>query len=511
MRTKILVALAAALLAVALNGTATASARVSILISDLHFGLGKNAEGRWHPYEDFRWPDAFAGFLKATSKEYGDNIDLVIVGDFLELWQTPEDIPCTSGSADAGCTVAELADLAGRISQAHTRELEMLGDFSNRGDNRVYVVPGNHDAGLLIPEIWAQVSKRLGGSQSRVHLVDSGVWQSVDKRVVAEHGHQIGSDVNSYPKWPTVTTTGSDGRHFFVRPWGERFVQKLFNAEELAYPVIDNLSPETAGARYRMQDRGWIGTMTDTAKFIAFNIFEASLTQKIDILGDEDAAADTFNRSAAELAGHKLFLLSLPAGDPLRDLIEGNGSKQVAMRKELDELARQLSDDELHMLCRNALMQSKSNPCTTSLSALATNALIPKESIFRSHLETRQQQLGGFDIFVYGHTHLWERPWKVTNVDGKVKTVTVVNTGASQRLIDDKGFLAIAQQKGVTPSQALRQLAPEDLPPCYGMVVVDHGAANVLARLRLWQMPEGGAQGMFREPGVAECPDNAPR
>ncbi|QAY83355.1 hypothetical protein [Pseudomonas arsenicoxydans] len=193
------------------------------------------------------------------------------------------------------------------------------------------------------------------------------------------------------------------------------------------------------------------------------------------------------------------------------NLIEGNGSKQVAMRKELDELARQLSDDELQMLCRNALLQSKSNPCTTSLSALATNALIPKESIFRSHLETRQQQLGGFDIFVYGHTHLWERPWKVTNVDGKVKTVTVVNTGASQRPIDDKVFLAIAQQKGVTPSQALPQLAPEDLPPCYGMVVVDHGAANVLARLRLWQMPEGGAQGMFREPGVAECPDNAPR
>jgi len=508
MQSKILVALTAAILALALNGATAATPRVSILISDLHFGLGKTADGIWSPYEDFRWPDALAGFLQAISKEYGPSIDLVIVGDFIELWQTPTDIPCNRGSADAGCTVAELADLADRISLAHKRELAMLGDFSRQGDNRVYVLPGNHDAGLLVPEIWAQVSKRLAGPQNRVVLINSGIWQSADKRVIAEHGHQIGSDVNSYAKWPTVTTTGSDGTRFLVRPWGERFVQKLFNAEEEAYPVIDNLSPETAGARYRMQDRGWVGTVADTARFVAFNIFETSLIQKADILGDPDSAADTFDRNAAERAGHKLFLLPLPAGDPLRDLIEGDDSEQVAMRKELDALSRKLSNDELLMLCRNAARHSKTNPCTTSLSAMTTTALVPQESIFRSHLETRQQQLGGFDIFVYGHTHLWERPWKVANVDGKVKTVTVVNTGAFQRLIDDKRFLAIARQQNFTPSQALRQLAPEDLPPCYSMVVVDHGAANVLARLRLWQMPEGAARGVFREPGVAGCPVN---
>lgn len=511
MKSKILAATAAAVLALALNVATAAPARVSILISDLHFGLGKTADERWHPYEDFRWPYAFAGFLQAITKEYGENIDLVIVGDFLELWQTPEDIPCSGGSADAGCTVAELAELADRISQAHSRELAMLGDFSRRGDNRVYVVPGNHDAGLLVPEIWAQVSKRVGGAKSRVHLVGSGIWQSADKRVVAEHGHQIGSDVNSYAKWPTVTTTERDGTQFLVRPWGERFVQQLFNAEEQAYPIIDNLSPETAGARYRMQDRGWTGTLADTAKFITFNIFETSLIQKIDALGDQDLSTDTFNRNAAESAGYKLFQLSLPVADPLRGLIEGDGPEQVDMRKELDALARQLSDDELLMLCRNAVRQSRTNPCTTSLSAIATKALIPQESIIRSHLESRQQHLGGFDIFVYGHTHLWERPWRVTNVDGPVKTVTVVNTGAFQRLVDDKGFLAIARQnnKDLTPSQALRQLTPEDLPPCYGMVVVDHGATKVLARLRLWQMPESGVQGVFREPGVAECPVNA--
>ncbi|MDF9757587.1 UDP-2,3-diacylglucosamine pyrophosphatase LpxH [Pseudomonas sp. TE6288] len=492
------------------NGSAMAAARVSVLISDLHFGLGKESNGRWHPYEDFRWPNALEGFLQALSSEYGDNIDLVIVGDFLELWQTPADIPCSSGSADAGCTVGEMTRLAARISKAHVHELSLLGDFARRGDNHLYVIPGNHDAALLVPQVWQQVYPAFGDTRGRAQLVTSGIWQSADKHVVAEHGHQIGSDVNSFAKWPSVTTRGNDGIRFMVRPWGERFVQQLFNTEERAYPVIDNLSPETAGARYRMHERGWLGTLADTARFIAFNIFETSLTQKADGLGKQDPGQDNFSRKAAERAGHQLFLLSLPAKDPLRELIEGVDEQQVAMRNQLDTLVTQLSDDDLNTLCRTAARQSNANPCTDSLGALLTNALVPQMSIFRSHLANRQRELGGFDIFVYGHTHLWEYPWKVTNVAGEVRNITVVNTGAFQRLVDDAGFVKIAKDKSISPAQALKQLSVEDLQPCYGLVVVDHGAAVVRARLRLWQMQEGGNQGVFREPGVSDCPRNGP-
>ncbi|WP_177330853.1 metallophosphoesterase, partial [Pseudomonas sp. 250J] len=477
------------------NGSPMAAARVSILISDLHFGLGKEAAGHWHPYEDFRWPNALAGFLQALSSEYGDNIDLVIAGDFLELWQTPTDIPCGSGSADAGCTVDEVTRLAARISKAHAHELSLLGNFARRGDNRLYVIPGNHDAALLVPQVWQQVYPGFGDTQDRVQLVTDGIWQSADKHVVAEHGHQIGSDVNSFENWPSVTSRGSDGTRFMVRPWGERFVQQLFNAEERAYPMIDNLSPETAGARYRMQERGWLGTLADTARFIAFNIFETSLTQKADALGSQDPGQDSFSRKAAERAGHQLFLLSLPAHDPLRELIEGGDEQQIAMRKQLDTLVTQLSDDDLSTLCRTAARQSNGNPCVDSLGALLTNTLVPQLSIFRSHLANRQRELGGFDIFVYGHTHLWEHPWKVTNVSGKVRSVTVVNTGAFQRLVDDAGFVKIARDKSISPSQALKQLSVENLQPCYGVVVVDHSAATVRARLRLWQMQEGEGPG----------------
>ena len=73
---------------------------------------------------------------------------------------------------------------------------------------------------------------------------------SADGRIVAEHGHQIGSDVNRYKDWPKITEQ-VEGKEFIIRPWGELFVQKIFNDEEKTYQIIDNLIPETAGAWYR--------------------------------------------------------------------------------------------------------------------------------------------------------------------------------------------------------------------------------------------------------------------
>jgi hypothetical protein len=82
--------------------------------------------------------------------------------------------------------------------------------------------------------------------------------------------------------------------------------------------------------------------------------------------------------------------------------------------------------------------------------------------------------------------------------------VTVVNTGAFQRLVDEESFLKLAAAKSLTAAQALRELQPEDLKPCYSAVFVRPGSAPPIAELRLWQMPESGSGG-FRSPGVADC------
>ena len=481
--------------------------RLTAFISDVHLGLGRTADGNWHPYEDFRWPNALRGFLDALSAEGGDRVDLVVVGDFLELWQLPDDIACKGAGPGAGCSVPELVDLVGRITRAHAAELAALRAFSVRGDNRLYFVPGNHDAALLIPEVWAPVFTALGGASGRVVLERSGIWRSADKRVLAEHGHQIGIDVNRFETWPDVTTTGNNGERLMIRPWGEQFVQKLFNAEEARYPIIDNLNPESAGARYRMAERGFAGSASDLARFVAFNIFETSFGQKITALEPAappgaGAAPPTYDRKTAVDAGAQLFISSLPPDDPFRKMLTGDDASAKEARTALNELAKTLSDEELQMLCQNALLVEQRNLCAPALLAAATGALVPRQAVFTVHVAERMRTQGTFEIFIYAHTHRWERGWDVT-VPGHA-AVTIFNTGAFQRLVDEEGFLQRARDRHWSTSEALRRLQVEDLAPCYGVVVVKASGAKLDATLRMWQMPEAGP-GQFREPGVSDC------
>ena len=164
----------------------TAVPALTVFISDLHFGLGKRSNGQWHPLDDFRWSNALRGFLDEISRRSGNRTTLVIAGDFFEMWQHPT-VPCSSGTADLGCTVAEMEEVARLIVEGHRGDLEALGAFASRGENRLVVIPGNHDAALLLPTVWQRVADAFRATPGRVERVTTGVWISPDGRVVAEH------------------------------------------------------------------------------------------------------------------------------------------------------------------------------------------------------------------------------------------------------------------------------------------------------------------------------------
>src|SRR5947209_5897988 len=54
--------------------------RAIVIISDLHFGVGK-VNGAWNNLEDFRWPNALRAFLNMTTARYNHSVDLVVAGD----------------------------------------------------------------------------------------------------------------------------------------------------------------------------------------------------------------------------------------------------------------------------------------------------------------------------------------------------------------------------------------------------------------------------------------------
>jgi hypothetical protein len=357
---------------------------------------------------------------------------------------------------------------------------------------------------------WGLVFHLLGGDAERVSLEASGIWRSPEGQVVAEHGHQIGRDVNRYVDWPLITRA-SAGRDYLERTWGEYFVQAIFNDEERAFPIIDNLSPESAGVRYRMAERGPVGSALDMARFVAFNVFQTSLAQKVGILGRSDAVgqgeADPHRarrrRARAEALGHMLFLGALPAADPLAGLIQEESPAGEALRRELDGMVAGMEDAEIEGLCLQASGDRGDDPCAdpASLGMASQRLLLSKAVVMRRHLEARLAAYPAMTVFVYGHTHAAEAAWEVA-LDGG-RTVTVLNSGAFQRLVDEEGYVS-RSAAWERPSQGLGVLALEDLAPCYSAVVVERRGGRPHPRLEAWHCPETGG-GRRVAPGDPVC------
>lgn len=486
-------------------------ARLLVFISDLHLGLGKQDQGGWHATEDFRWDGALQGFLDHISEKGKHQVDLVILGDFLEMWQPPANVDCKGPNANLGCTVAEMQEIAATVVRAPPKALQALRRFSQRGANRLHIVPGNHDSALLLEPVWRPLGVALQGHSGRINFVTSGIWKSGDGRILAEHGHQVGSDVNRYDAWPTIL--GSDnGKDFIVRPWSERFVQKLFNSEEREYPIIDNLSPESAGARYRMADRGLWSSIADVGRFILFNLFETSWSQKAYVLGPEPEAKErpAWDLAVARNMGHKLVADSLDANDPFRRALLEDNSQARALRSELDALARDpslLPDNEVRLLCDQVAIRagndgSKCEP--PHLGYLAESNLIPREWVLREHLSQRLGEFPATRVFVYAHTHQFEEEWGV-NLNNPINVrISVLNTGAFQRVVDEKGYLRRIEKNGLSAAEGLRKLSLDALPPCYTTVMVPYERGLPKPVVKRWLMEEKG-RGTLVDAGDARC------
>ena len=499
--------------------------RLVAFISDLHLGVGRDADGKWSPTEDSRWPLALQGLLDYLSDRGQQRVDLVMLGDMLELWQPPKNLACKSVAMDSGCTVEEMKQIVSAVIAAHPNEITSLKNFARQGDNRLYIVPGNHDAALLVPEIWQLLAAVLTppaanaqpasvdeqGSpagaaiaptvENRVRLVESGIWSSPDGKLVAEHGHQIGSDVNRYDRWPQVTAT-RNGQTYIVRSWGEHFVQSLFNEEEREYPLIDNLIPESVGARYRIAEKGMWTSARDALRFLAFDTFESSGGRKQPTPEAMAAqAADAISSKARLLRlSYGIFAGQLAADSPLRKLVETNldlAKNQAGAAAIPASLPGPFMANDLKTLCANLVGETTAIPCGSLFGSL----LLPRAEVFRTHLIDRRKAFPQMTFFIYGHTHQYENPWPV-QLDGS-NTVQVLNTGAFQRLIDEPHFLE-KTRAFPHPYDGLKKISLEELSPCYSAVIAQYNNGAPEPQVVMWRMPEDG-DGKMVSPGSNGC------
>ena len=224
------------------------SSRPIVVIGDLHMGPGRDAAGNWHAVEDFRWREEFIRFLDAVNTQGGGNTDLVINGDLFELLQSP-DVPCASADGIAGCTDNEALQRVFIATKAHAMELAAIGKFASAGSNRAFIVPGDHDAALLIPRVWQRALTAFGAAADRVQLASSGSWRSGDGRVHVEHGHQLPLSADRFSRWPSPFIIDG-GRTRLERPWGEYALLPFYDRVEARYPIVDNIAEEGVGAKF---------------------------------------------------------------------------------------------------------------------------------------------------------------------------------------------------------------------------------------------------------------------
>jgi UDP-2,3-diacylglucosamine pyrophosphatase LpxH len=472
--------LSAFLAAVFFTAQASAPSRPIVVIGDLHMGPGRDAKGNWHAVEDFRWRDEFVRFLEAINTQGGGNTDLVINGDLFELLQSPEAAQCSHHDPAFGCTVFEALDRLETAIRAHSGELAAIGKFAAAGANRVHVVAGDHDAALLVPEVWRRAAGSFAAPADRITLAASGSWRSPDGRVHVEHGHQLPLSADRFRNWPNPRLTG-DGAMHLERPWGEQVVVPIYDRTESRYPIIDNIAEEGVGAKFVVAAIG--GDLLNAAAPLLKLLLTKTTWQQFRMdLDDGEVKAPEWDLArirgdlAAFVAG------SLPADDPFAPLVKQVSPDTAAA------VAATFSDAQIVATCdyRAAIRRARRRMerVLTQLAGVGPPiAECPRTPAtvgpaFEYYWRTRDQQVtqhiiapDGLDVIVFGHSHLLDRPFRPFGDDGPV----VVTSGAWQRTVH--------------PNDIKQLDAPlESLAPCYSFVRIPAGDGTRTTEPRSWRM-----------------------
>ncbi len=519
-----LVACLAALGAAAtpLAQTPSPSARATFVVSDLHMGPGRRPSGSWHPYEDFRWSSDLSSFLDAVNSGRGA-VDLVLNGDTFELLQAIGS-ECDA-VVDAGCSEGQALARLERVLTAHDVELKALAAFARSGANRVVIVPGDHDAALLFPAVGRRLLAALGGSAARVTLAIQGHWVSADGRLVAEHGHQIGSSAHRFDNWPSPFVTRAGAAHL-VRPWGEQVVQGLYNRLEERYPIVDNVAQSGSGLKYALAAEPAVDIHDAAPQLLRYLLFLMSWQQFRMELDGGEVQPPRWNLADTRAQGAAFLVSTLPDDDPFK-----KAAATALAEGRLAEVMAGLDDDDVTAICdyRAAVRRARRRfepvvsqfaprgpvvtecPRTPDTRGAAFDYFWQsRDQMFGRHLESVAARLPGTTmpaVLVHGHTHLPDRAQSYANmISGGLLTIpmegfspvrgaltpVVINGGAWQRTITPAQLGRLQAERSPNEDVVLRALQPEDLTPCYSFVHIPPYAETPSPSVRYWRQAVGG-------------------
>ena len=493
-----------------LSGQVT-NPRTTVVLGDLHMGVGRDAAGAWHPQEDFRWPAELAAFLDVLGTD-GGATDLILNGDTFELWESTGD-DCVYLDADLGCTEPEALARLERVLAAHTSEILALGRFAALGSNRLVFVPGDHDAALLFPSVRRRLLSALGAPEGRAEVPASGGWLSDDGRIYVEHGHQVGFSAEHLDGWPRPFVTRG-GREHLVRSRGERVATDVGNRLERPYPVIDNIAQAGLGVAYALAAEGADARVEAAPSLLRYVLFKMSY-QQFRLTDYSQGQPPVWDLTKVRAEGAAFLVGSLAEDDPFMP-IAASALAEGRLSGSMDEL----TDAELVAICdyqRGAVRRARRR--MESLNQFpARGPAVPEcprtqetegsefgyfwrtrdlTVLRRLETVTAEMERDGRRIlvFVRNHTHLADRSQQLYNQlvpQGfspirDAATPIVINGGAWQRTITPLQLDRLKTNRDTTLRDLLGSLGLDELPPCYGFVHIEPYSDTPAPAVQFWR------------------------
>lgn len=240
------------------------------VISDLHIGAGTLDDC------DPELQGCLVGFLQDLAS-HDSPVELVINGDFLDFaqaepWRSdPKGGLLLESQTETGIPLCftewQSVQKLEAIAAAHAPIFTALNRLlASNADNRLVVIPGNHDADFFWPKVQDLFSEKVCGPAThlakRIEFHLARVYRPARARDVwIEHGNhydplnsflvkEVDPDLGSYrdPKlfWDAENPPIFRDRNNEERLYeciGTRFLIKYLNGLDAAYPFVDNVKP----------------------------------------------------------------------------------------------------------------------------------------------------------------------------------------------------------------------------------------------------------------------------
>jgi UDP-2,3-diacylglucosamine pyrophosphatase LpxH len=204
-----------------------------VVISDLH--LTPDAGMMSHP-------DEAAKLIASIQRMRGEDLELVIAGDFIDYLAIPPLLEWTPHPQTAAAKLTFLQE------PPHLTLTQALREFLAAGNALTFLI-GNHDVELSLPSVQSHLQWLLEAAPHSVRFVSDGRAYTVG-RLLIEHGNRYdGANLNDWNGLRAISSAQSRGEPIdhidYTISAGSQLVHRVLNPlKSSGYPFLDLLKPQ---------------------------------------------------------------------------------------------------------------------------------------------------------------------------------------------------------------------------------------------------------------------------